>query len=141
VHLTEVTVGSGLFASGLFDSYSNFKHHPTAAYAVEIVRHPKENLYTCHGGGYIASGAIGFDKQPLPYLPEGVELISQEGTGEVQTPVINKSHEVLGLGDPVFLRHSKAGELCEHFKSLYLVSNGKIVDETPTYRGEGMCFV
>lgn len=139
--ITEVTVGSGFYASGLFDNYTNFRHQPAAAFAIEITRHPGENIFTCSGGGYIASGGIGPDKQPKPYLPAGVELIAQEGTGEVQTPIINKSSEKLQLGDPIFLRHAKAGELCERFNSLLLVSNGKVVGEAKTYRGEGKCFL
>lgn len=139
--VTEVTVGSGFYASGLFDNYSNFRHQPAAAFAIEITRHPSDKIYTCSGGGYIASGGIGIDKQPKPYLPEGIELIAQEGTGEVQTPVINNSSEQLQPGDPVFFRHAKAGELCERFNSLHLVSNEKIVGEAKTYRGEGQCFL
>ncbi len=139
--VTEVTVGSGLYNSGLFDNYTNFRHHPSAAYAVEIVRQPKPNLYTCHGGGYTASGAAGKDKLPVPYLPKGAKLIDQEGAGEVQTPIVYGGPEKLHLGDPVYLRHSKAGELCERFRELHLVSNGKIVGSAPTYRGEGTCFV
>lgn len=137
--VTEVTVGSGFYSSGLFDNYSNFKHQPAAAFAIEVTRHPSRNIYTCHGGGYIASGSIGVDKQPKPYLPEGFSLIQQEGTGEVQTPIAYNGND-LQLGDPVFLRHAKAGELCERFNSLLLVSQGKIVDEASTYRGEEKCF-
>ncbi|CAN5319636.1 amino acid deaminase/aldolase [soil metagenome] len=139
--VTEVTVGSGLYNSGLFDNYTNFRHYPSAAYAVEVVRHPKPNLFTCHGGGYTASGAAGKDKLPFPYLPTGAKLLDQEGAGEVQTPIVYTGPEQLQLGDPVYLRHSKAGELCERFKELLLVSNGKIVGSTPTYRGEGQCFL
>ena len=43
----------------------------------------------------------------------------------------------LRIGDSVYMRHAKAGELCERFDSLYLVQGGEIVDEVPTYRGEG----
>jgi D-serine deaminase-like pyridoxal phosphate-dependent protein len=39
------------------------------------------------------------------------------------------------------MRHSKAGELCERFTSLFLVSGNRIVDEVPTYRGEGRCLL
>ncbi|MBI3735552.1 amino acid deaminase/aldolase, partial [Candidatus Sumerlaeota bacterium] len=91
--------------------------------------------------GYIASGAAGKDKLPYPYLPAGSELLPLEGAGEVQTPIAYRGPEKLEIGDPIFMRHSKAGELCERFKSLLLVSAGKIVDEVPTYRGEGECFV
>lgn len=139
--VTEVTVGSGFYASGLFDNYSNFKHLPSAAYAVQIVRKPKANTYTCHGGGYTASGAVGKDKLPVPYFPEGAQLLDQEGAGEVQTPIYYTGPEKLQLGDPVYLRHSKAGELCERFTKLYLVQGGKIIGTTPTYRGEGQCFL
>ncbi len=139
--VTEVTVGSGFFSPTLFDNYRTFRHLPAAGYAIEIVRQPKPNIYTCSGGGYIASGATGVDKQPRPYLPEGAKLLSLEGAGEVQTPVVYKGAETLEIGDPIFMRHSKAGELCEHFNTLLLVSRGEVVDEVSTYRGDGKCFL
>jgi D-serine deaminase-like pyridoxal phosphate-dependent protein len=139
--VTEVTVGSGFYAPALFDAYEAFKHQPAAGFAIEIVRHPKADTYTCLGGGYIASGSTGANKQPVPYLPEGARLTDLEGAGEVQTPIVYQGGEKLSLGDPIFLRHSKAGELCERFNSLYLVSNKQIVDEVPTYRGEGVNFL
>jgi D-serine deaminase-like pyridoxal phosphate-dependent protein len=43
------------------------------------------------------------------------------------------------VGANVYLRHAKAGELCERFNSLYLVSGGEIADQVATYRGEGRC--
>ncbi len=137
--VTEITVGSGFFTPTLFDDYSNFKHLPAAGYAIEVVRKPKPGTYTCCGGGYIASGEVGPAKQPKVYLPKGAKLTNQEGAGEVQTPVEYPGN--LELGDPVFMRHSKAGELCERFNTVLLVSDGKIVDEIPTYRGEGKCFL
>ncbi len=139
--VTEVTVGSGFYSSGLFDNYKIFKHHPAAGFAVQIVRSPKPGMYTALGGGYIASGAVGPDKQPKPYLPEGIKLDANEGTGEVQTPFTYMGTDPIGLGDPVFFRHSKAGELCERFNTLFLVKGGEIVDEVPTYRGEGYSFL
>lgn len=139
--VTEVTVGSGFYSSGLFDHYEQFHHAPSAVYAIEITRKPKKHIYTCSGGGYIASGAVGSDKAPIPYLPKGIALTSNEGAGEVQTPIVYKGTERLSLGDPVFLRHSKAGELCERFNELLLVAKGEILDRVPTYRGQGMCFL
>ena len=76
---------------------------------------------------------------PAPYLPRGLRLDPQEGAGEVQTPVIGSAAATLRVGDRVYLRHAKAGELCERFDRLHLVSGGEIVDEVPTYRGEGRC--
>lgn len=139
--VTEVTVGSGFFASKLFDYYKNFKHLPAAGFTIEVVRIPEKNIYTCHGGGYIASGAVGKDKQPYPYLPIGACLIANEGAGEVQTPIYYKGNETLGIGSSIFLRHAKAGELCEHFNELLVISHGKIIDRVKTYRGDGQHFL
>jgi D-serine deaminase-like pyridoxal phosphate-dependent protein len=139
--VTEVTVGSGFYASGLFDNFKTFNHLPSAGYAIEVVRQPLPGVYTCHGGGYTASGAIAADKLPKPYLPQGAKLTPNEGAGEVQTPIAYDGPETLELGDPVLMRHSKAGELCERFNTLLLVSDGNVVDEVQTYRGEGKCFL
>lgn len=139
--VTEVTVGSGFFSPGLFDNYRDFRYQPAAGFAVEIVRRPGPYLYTCLGGGYVASGATGKDKLPQPYLPAGAALMPLEGAGEVQTPVFYRGEERLELGDPIFFRHAKAGELCERFNSLYAVSAGKIVEQISTYRGDGQCFL
>jgi len=137
--VTEVTAGSGFYAPALFDNYSHFKHLPAAGFALEVVRHPQPDIYTCLGGGYVASGAVGKEKAPLPYLPEGMKLTPNEMAGEVQTPIVYKGN--LTIGDPVFFRHSKAGELCEHFPELQLIKDGKTVGKTNTYRGDGKCFL
>ncbi len=139
--ITEITVGSGFYAPALFDNYHDFRYQPAAGFAIEIVRQAAPNIYTCLGGGYVASGAAGPDKLPQPYLPEGARLDALEGAGEVQTPIKYSGPLHLAVGDPIFLRHSKAGELCERFTHLLLVSNGAIVDEVTTYRGDGQCFI
>ncbi|MFA6244909.1 MAG: alanine racemase, partial [Candidatus Hydrogenedentales bacterium] len=139
-HVTEVTVGSGFFSPLLFDWYQGFHHAPAVGYAIEITRKPCPNIYTCHGGGYVASGT-GKEKQPRPYLPQGARLLTTEGAGEVQTPVYYHGSETLHLGDPIFMRYSKAGEMCERFNVLLAISEGKVVDEIPTYRGEGQVFL
>ena len=69
------------------------------------------------------------------------QLDGVEGTGEVQTPLHGPAAARLRLGDHVYFRHVKAGELCEHFDRLYLVAGSEIVDELPTYRGEGRSFL
>lgn len=139
--VTEVTVGSAFYAPVLFDYYNNYHFQPAAGYAIEIVRKPKADIYTCLGGGYTASGAIAMDKQPKPYLPSGAKLLSMEGAGEVQTPIKYNGSETLQLGDPIFMRHSKAGELCERFTELHMYSQGNVISKTTTYRGEGQCFL
>lgn len=139
--VTEITVGSGFYSPALFDYYSNFKHQPAVGFALPIVRSPKNGYFTCLGGGYIASGTTGQDKQPLPYLPKGVDLTENEGCGEVQTPFAYKGKETIEIGDIILFRHAKAGEICERFNELQLVSNGEIIKKVPTYRGEGKSFL
>lgn len=139
--VTEITVGSGFYSPALFDNYKAFRYRPAVGYAIEIVRKPAPGIYTCQGGGYTASGAAGPDKLPQPYLPAGARLIAQEGAGEVQTPVTYQGIHHIDLGDPILMRHAKAGEICERFSSLLLLQNGAIVDEVPTYRGDGKCFL
>nr|BBH93246.1 amino acid aldolase [Thermogemmatispora argillosa] len=139
--VSEITVGSAFYGPALFDHYRDFRYQPAAGFAIEIVRRPHPQIYTCLGGGYVASGAAGADKLPQPYLPQGAQLIATEGAGEVQTPIRYRGPIALSLGDPIFLRHAKAGELCERFSHLLLVSNGSIVDKVTTYRGDGQCFL
>ncbi|HKG16912.1 MAG TPA: amino acid deaminase/aldolase, partial [Solirubrobacteraceae bacterium] len=139
--VTEVTVGSGFYAPGLFDHYTAFRLQPAAMFALPVVRRPGPGVATLLGGGYHASGPKGGDRLPRPYLPQGLRLDGLEGAGEVQTPVLGDPAGRLRIGDRVYLRHAKAGELCERFDRLHLVRDGRIVDEVPTYRGEEKTFL
>ena len=139
--ITEVAAGSGLFAPALFSGYSSFKPKPAALFALSVVRKPSANVATVLGGGYLASGPADASRLPEPYLPSGLKLDKQEGAGEVQTPLHGRSATRLRVGDRVYFRHAKAGELCERFDRLYLVAGNEIVDEVPTYRGEGQTFL
>ncbi|MEM6957216.1 MAG: amino acid deaminase/aldolase, partial [Myxococcota bacterium] len=124
-----------------FDGYRTFRHDPAAGFALPIVRRPNARTLTCHGGGYIASGSAGSERLPSPYLPVGLKLTANEGAGEVQTPVVASEDHALKIGDPVFFRHAKAGELCEHFNALVLIEGHTCVGEALTYRGEGHAFL
>ena len=137
--VTEITAGSGLYAPTLFDRYSSFRLTPAAMFAMPVVRRPSPSVATLLGGGYPASGAAGRDRLPSPHLPRGLRVDPLEGAGEVQTPVLGAAAASLRVGANVYLRHAKAGELCERFNTLYLVSGGEIADQVPTYRGEGRC--
>ena len=139
--VTEVTAGSGFFAPGQFDNYSSFSLRPAAGYALPVVRRPAARIVTALGGGYLASGPMDPGRMPKPWLPEGLEFAEEEGAGEVQTPLIGDAADQLKLGDHVYLRHAKAGELCERFESLLLIEGNEIIDEVPTYRGEGKTFL
>ena len=136
--VTEIAMGSGLFSPTLFDYYKNFKHRPSLFYALEVCRKPEKGFITCLGGGYMASGPIGIDKVPRPFLPEGIKLTENEGVGEVQTPL--ETVREFEIGDPVFFRHAKAGEVCERFNSLLVIKDNQISKTWPTYRGMGACF-
>ena len=140
--VTEVTIGSGLYAPGLFHYFKDVKYQPSAFFALQVVRFPKDGMVTCAGGGYVASGAIEKSKLPLPVMPVGLKYVYLEGAGEVQTPlVLPKDLPGIHLGDPIFFQHAKAGELCERFNELILIQGGKIVDTVKTYRGEGFAFL
>lgn len=139
--VTEVTAGSGFYAPALFDHYSRFSLTPAAGFALPVVRKPANRVATALGGGYLASGAGDEARLPVPWLPEGLELDQDEGAGEVQTPLLGPAAAALEVGDRAYLRHAKAGELCERFNTLFLVEGDEIVDEVPTYRGEGQCFL
>jgi len=139
--LTEVTAGSGFLCPHLFDYYSNIRFEPACFFALQAVRSSDPGYVACQGGGYIASGEPGWDKQPVPHHPPGSELVATEGCGEVQTPVKLGTGVTVEPGQPVFFRHAKAGELAERFDEYLLVSNGEIVERVPTYRGAGRCFI
>lgn len=138
--VTEVAAGSGLLAPALFDTYTAFTPQPAAFFALPVVRRPGPGVATLYGGGYIASGAPGADRLPVAVWPPGLTLDAREGAGEVQTPVLGGAADALRVGDRVWLRHAKAGELCERFDVLHLVAGGELVDTVPTYRGEGRNF-
>jgi D-serine deaminase-like pyridoxal phosphate-dependent protein len=139
--VTEVTAGSGFYAPVLFDHYSRFSLTPAAAFALPVTRKPSEWVATALGGGYLASGPGNPGRLPSPWLPEGLRFDDEEGAGEVQTPLVGEPAGSLDVGDRVYLRHAKAGELCERFETLFLVEGDRIVDEVPTYRGDGKAFL
>jgi D-serine deaminase-like pyridoxal phosphate-dependent protein len=141
VAVTDIAAGSGLYGPALFDGFRAFSPAPALTFALPIVRRPKAGIYTCLGGGYVASGSAGPSRLPRPYLPSGARLLPAEGAGEVQTPVAYGGEEVLNIGDPIVFRHCKAGELGERFERMLLVRGGEIVGAATTYRGDGQCFV
>ncbi|MBM7440774.1 amino acid deaminase/aldolase [Streptomyces sp. HB132] len=139
--VTEIAAGSGLYVPRLFDNYTSFTGRPAALFAQPVVRRPGVGVVTVLGGGYPASGAAGADRLPVPYLPEGLRYDPQEGPGEVQTPLLGAPADDLLIGDKVWFRHAKAGELCERFDELRLIEGERITATVPTYRGEGLTFL
>jgi D-serine deaminase-like pyridoxal phosphate-dependent protein len=139
--VTELGAGSGLYSPALFDTYRGFRHEPAAFFVLSVVRKPTPDTATVLGGGWVASGASGPDRLPTPAWPGGLHLTGTEGAGEVQTPLLGPAAAHLRIGDRVWFRHAKAGELCERVDRLHLVRGDTVVDVVPTYRGEGRSFV
>jgi D-serine deaminase-like pyridoxal phosphate-dependent protein len=137
--ITEVAAGSGLYGPALFDAYRAFTPRHAALFALPVVRAPSAGVVTVLGGGYPASGPAGRDRLPSPEFPPGLTLDRNEGAGEVQTPLLH-AHG-LRVGDRVWFRHAKAGELFERFNEVHLVRGDELVDTVPTYRGEGKAFL
>lgn len=141
--LTELAAGSGLFAPTLFDGYDALSLRPAAYFAAPVVRRPGEGMVTAYGGGYVASGPPGWSRVPTPLPEQDLALIRREGAGEVQTPLEGAGADQLSLGDRIWFRHAKAGELAERFTEFALVSSDggdRVVGRAATYRGEGQCF-
>jgi D-serine deaminase-like pyridoxal phosphate-dependent protein len=138
--VSEITIGSGFYCPTLFDNYDHLQLKPSFYFMLPVVRKPKQDVVTCLGGGYIGSGSIGGDKVPLPIFPKGLKLISAEMTGEVQTPLTGRGAKQLNVGDSVFFRPSKAGEICERFEFISSVNSKGDRNVFKTYRGEGKCF-
>ena len=139
--VTEITAGSGLYGPTLFDAYRAWRPTPAAFFALPVVRRPAPGVATVLGGGWIASGPSGPSRQPTPWLPAGLRLTAAEGAGEVQTPLAGAAADALRVGDQVWFRHAKAGELSEHVGELHLVEGDRVVSTAPTYRGEGHAFL
>ena len=139
--VTETTAGSGLLAGHLFDLYRAFSPAPAAAFALDVVRRPTADIATVLGGGWIASGPPVASRQPLPVWPAGLHALGREGAGEVQTPLQGAAARGLAIGDRVWFRHAKSGELAERVDRYHLTSGDTLVGETATYRGEGKTFL
>ena len=139
--ITEIGAGSGIIGPALFDHYKNFSPQPAEWFVLPVVRRPNPETVTVAGGGRVASGPIGKDRLPVVDWPQGLKTSSLEGFGEVQTPLTGEAACTMRIGDHVWMRPSKAGEQTEYIDTVLVASGGEVVDEWPTYRGEGRSFV
>ena len=140
--VTEVTAGSGFYAPTLFDRYDDFSLQPGGD--VRPARGAPAQPRRGHAAGRRLPGVGGRCRPtdcPSRTCRPACGSTRARAPGEVQTPVTGAPAADLRVGQRVYLRHAKAGELCERFNSLHLVSGGRIVDEVPTYRGEGRCYL
>lgn len=139
--VTEVAAGSGLLAGTLFDGYRAFDPAPAAAFALDVVRKPLPDIATVLGGGWVASGPAADSRLPAPVWPQQLTMLGREGAGEVQTPLRGQSANQLAVGDRVWFRHAKSGELAERVDRYHLTQGHEVVGESLTYRGEGKAFL
>ena len=134
---------AGALVPTLFDHYTTFAPRPAAFFGLDVVRRPGPGFATVFGGGYIASGPTGADRAPLPLAGK---YVGTEGAGEVQTPLRFHEDQTPRIGDRVWFRHAKAGELMEHFTHVHLVRpreatpTGTGENIATTYRGDGFPF-
>ncbi len=135
--VTEIAAGSGLLVPTLFDHYQSFRPRPAAFFGVPVVRKPGPRVVTVAGGGFIASGPTGKDRAPTPWAPPGLSLTALEGAGEVQSPLTGPGTAELEIGDWVWFRHAKSGELAEHTNLVHLLAGASITATVPSYRGLG----
>jgi D-serine deaminase-like pyridoxal phosphate-dependent protein len=133
--VTEIAAGSGLLVPGIFDHYASFEPRPAAFFGLRVTRKPTPAMATVHGGGLIASGATDEDRSPIPWAPPGLHLTGLEGAGEVQTPLTGHPAALLAVGDLVWFRHAKSGELFEHVRDVHLVRGESVTEVVPSYRG------
>jgi D-serine deaminase-like pyridoxal phosphate-dependent protein len=138
--VTEIAAGSGLLVPGIFDHYASFEPRPAAFFGLRVSRKPTPAMATVHGGGLVASGATGADRSPIPWAPPGLHLTGLEGAGEVQTPLTGHPAALLDIGDLVWFRHAKSGELFEHVRDVHLVRGEAVTDVVPSYRGSDRAF-
>jgi D-serine deaminase-like pyridoxal phosphate-dependent protein len=137
--LTEIAVGSGFYFPHLFDGSSTLYLQPAIYFVLPRCRSPKGgNWATYQGGGFIASGPMGKNRQPQIVWPEGTTLSALEGFGEVQTPVKFKA----GTSAPerIILRPAKAGEIAERANEIHFINENGTATPMRTYRGWGGCF-
>ncbi len=139
--VTEMAAGSGLMGPGLFDHYTAFSPRPAQFFVLDVVRRPNPRTVTVLGGGWIASGPPDQSRLPTVAWPQGLSYAATEAAGEVQTPLSGVAANTMSLGDPVFFRHAKGGEMAEHLNEYAVIDSGEVVDLWPTYRGEGKAFL
>lgn len=139
--VTEVAAGSGLIGPASFDHFVRFRPEPALVVGFPVVRRPARNVATILGGGWVASGPPGIDRLPRVVHPRSLGYVRLEGAGEVQTPLRGRAAERLRVGDTVWVRHAKAGEVAEHVDTYAVVREDSVVDVVPTYRGSGRAYI
>ena len=140
--VTEIAAGSGLYVPRLFDNYTSVQR--ASGRAVRPAGGAPAGRGRGDGAGRRLSGVGGGGPGPAAgavSARRGCATTRRRAPGEVQTPLLGPPADDLLIGDKVWFRHAKAGELCERFDELHLVEGDRVVATVPTYRGEGHTFL
>ena len=141
--VTEIAAGSGFYAPILFDHYRSFSLNPAAMFALPVVRKPRPRIATALGGGYLASGAGGKDRMPVPHLPAGLRLDPLRGDRRGPDPAARRA-PADGPGDrrPRLLPPRQGRRAVRALQPpLPGRPAARSATRSPTYRGEGMAFL
>lgn len=135
--LTELAAGSGFYTPVIFDHFATVNHRAAAFFICQVSRIPARGWATVNSGGWIASGPPAADRVPVAVHPGGLRYSATEGAGEVQTPLHGPAADSLAVGDLVWFRHAKAGEMTEHVDGIVAVHPDGTAETWDTYRGNG----
>jgi D-serine deaminase-like pyridoxal phosphate-dependent protein len=100
------------------------------------------------GSGFYAPGSMDHYRsfRPRPAAMFALPVPRRTGVGPIAVLGARRAlpeprGDELRIGERVYFRDLQAGELCERFNRLFLVTGTTIRDEVPTYRGEGKSFI
>ncbi|MCP4643454.1 MAG: hypothetical protein GY851_23605 [bacterium] len=132
--VTEWAAGSELVDPAISAPCEGPGMSPAAGLAVEVVR-------TRSGGRVECRGTCGFPqtRNGIRPLPAGSRVASAGPNGPLVVRHAPGANTVLEHGSPVILLTNDTPSLFESTNTILLVSDGRVVDEVPTYRGEGQC--
>ena len=101
--------------AGLFDSYRAFPPDARPRCSRSVVRRPGPGHRHGPRRRLDRVRAAGADRLPTAELPAGPELLAApRAPARCRPRCVGRAADRLRIGDRVWFRHAKAGELCEH---------------------------
>ena len=136
--VTEVTAGSGFYAPTLFDRYADFTLIPAAMFALPVVRRPSG------GRGHAARRRLprvgpGGPRPAARALPAAGACASTRARAPARCRRRSSARRRRRCGSATACTSAtpRRASCASASTRLHLVSGGRVVDEVPTYRGEG----
>ena len=124
--VTEVAAGSGLYGPTLFDAYRAWRPVPSAFFALSVVRTPgpRSRDRARRWLGRLRCGRARPAAQPGAAGRPQADRHRRRRRGPDAADRPGRGRP-LRVGDRVWFRHAKAGELCEHVDELHLVAGDR----------------